>query len=54
MESWSRQTVSVFPLSVQVDNLHTQSKAVVETIWREDTVRVAVKAAAAAAATLQP
>jgi hypothetical protein len=52
MESWSRQTVTVFPaVGCGVDNLHTQKQELLwKTIWQEDTVRVAVKAAAATAA----
>jgi hypothetical protein len=50
--AWLRQTVTAFPaVGCGVDNLHTQKQeASWQTIWQEDTARVAVKAAAAGAA----
>jgi hypothetical protein len=50
-KSWSRQTVTAYPaVGCGVDNLDTQKQEQEwQTIWREDTVRVAVRAAAAPA-----
>jgi hypothetical protein len=55
-KAWSRQTVTVFPaVGCGIDNLHTQTQEQEwQTVWRKDTVRVAVRAAAAAVDPTKP